>query len=89
MIESSYNEEADTTPIHSLHDANCLECPINIVYEVPLITCPTPTLNVNGFCPGSFVLGQIKKTDTQGYKMLCKDPLQNYIPGCPIEVPYM
>ena len=66
-----------------------VECPINIVYEVPLMTWPTPTLNVNGFCPGSFVLGQIKKTDTQGYKMLCKDPLQNYTPGCPIEVAYM
>ena len=22
----------------------------------PVITCPTPALNVNGFCPGSFVL---------------------------------
>jgi len=25
----------------------------------PAITCPTPALKVNGFCPGSFVLKQV------------------------------
>ena len=50
-----------------------------------------------GFLSGVFCAGANKNihtyththTHTKGYKMLCKDPLQNYTPGYPTEVPYM
>ena len=42
------------TTYHQQHRTH-IYITINNHYSHPLITCPNPTANVNGFCPGSLV----------------------------------